>query len=256
MIEDGGSARGSVTTVRRVGDTVRRPRGRWTANVHALLRHLADAGFLRAPRALGVDEDGSEILSFLDGEVAMRPWPAALRERSGVVELAVWLREYHDVVRDFRPPCPDEWFVPGVSWRPGRLVRHGDLGPWNSVWRGSRLVGFIDWDFAEPGDPLDDLAQLAWYCVPLGGRATGAGGEESRVRVRERLAAVCTAYGAEPVSVLDALAGLQEREARRITDLGGRGLEPWTSFLARGDATAIEEERAWLLTHREGLLVG
>ncbi|MEU1161380.1 phosphotransferase [Streptomyces sp. NPDC005921] len=46
-------------------------------------------------------------------------------------------------------------------------MRHGDLTSWNSVWADDRLVGVIDWDLAIPGEALDDLAQLAWYSVPL-----------------------------------------------------------------------------------------
>jgi Ser/Thr protein kinase RdoA (MazF antagonist) len=45
--------------------------------------------------------------------------------------------------------------------------RHGDLGPWNMVWASGTLVGLIDWDFAEPGLAIDDVAQAAWNCVPL-----------------------------------------------------------------------------------------
>ncbi|MDQ3789736.1 MAG: aminoglycoside phosphotransferase family protein, partial [Actinomycetota bacterium] len=40
MIEDGATDRGSVTTVRRVGETIRRPVGEWTPAVHAVLTHL------------------------------------------------------------------------------------------------------------------------------------------------------------------------------------------------------------------------
>src|SRR3712207_8027153 len=46
----------------RVGDTVRRPAGRWTPAVHALLAHLHEAGFRAAPRPLGLDERGREVL--------------------------------------------------------------------------------------------------------------------------------------------------------------------------------------------------
>jgi hypothetical protein len=56
----------------RVGDTVRRPAGPWTPAVHALLDHLHQVGFEGAPRALGVDERGREILTFVPGVVA---WP-------------------------------------------------------------------------------------------------------------------------------------------------------------------------------------
>ena len=49
----------------RVGDTVRRPAGPWTPAVHALLTHLHAAGFPGAPRPLGIDEHGREVLTFI-----------------------------------------------------------------------------------------------------------------------------------------------------------------------------------------------
>jgi Phosphotransferase enzyme family len=110
---------------------------------------------------LGFDETGREVLSFLTGEVAMRPWPPVLVTVNGLTQLAQWLREYQGATADFVPPSDAAWIVPGVVWRPGQIVRHGDLGPWNSVWHGDELAGFIDWDFAEPGSALDDVAQPA-----------------------------------------------------------------------------------------------
>jgi hypothetical protein len=53
----------------RVGATVRRPPGENAAFVHALLRHLERVGFTGAPRLLGLDEAGREILTFVEGEV-------------------------------------------------------------------------------------------------------------------------------------------------------------------------------------------
>ena len=60
------------TGVVRAGDTVRRPAGPWTPAVHALLTHLHEAGFRGAPRPLGVDDRGREILTFVPGTVV---WP-------------------------------------------------------------------------------------------------------------------------------------------------------------------------------------
>lgn len=253
MIEDGATERGSVTTVRRIGETIRRPVGEWTPAVHALLAHLEAARFTRAPRPLGVDGT-DEVLSLLHGEPAFGPWPAKLRSTAGVVELGRWLRDYHDAVRDFRPPAGARWRGQEEEWRPGMVIRHGDLGPWNSIWDGDRLVGFIDWDFAAPGHALDDLAQLAWYAVPLRSvekqrRAAVTGGHV----LRTRLDALCAAYGAEPTAVLDALEALQSREAERIERLGGLGQEPWATFLARGDVAEMAAERSWLRSQRAAL---
>ena len=41
----------------------------------------------------------------------------------------------------------------------GQLVRHGDFGPWNIVWDGVTPVGLLDFEYARPGDPLDDVAE-------------------------------------------------------------------------------------------------
>jgi hypothetical protein len=53
----------------RVGHTVRRPLHRNSAFVHALLLHLEAVGFEGAPRFLGIDEEGREILSYVEGRV-------------------------------------------------------------------------------------------------------------------------------------------------------------------------------------------
>ncbi|MFJ8017859.1 phosphotransferase [Streptomyces sp. NPDC096339] len=256
MIEDGATDQGSVTTVRRVGETIRRPVRDFTPAVHALLNHLESVGFDKAPRALGI-EGRDEVLSLLHGEPAFKPWPPGLRSERGLVELGHWLRDYHRSVRDFRPSPGYRWQQHEGEWRPGMVIRHGDLGPWNSIWEGDRLTGFIDWDFAAPGYAVDDLAQLAWYAVPL--RPTDPErdpGLTDAAVLRGRLAALCSAYGAQPGAVLEALEALQEREAERIRRLGALGIEPWADFLARGDATEMREEADWLRANRDLLLGG
>jgi hypothetical protein len=254
VIEDGSTDRGSVTTVRRIGATIRRPTGAWTPAVHALLNHLETVGFTGAPRALGTD-GADEVLSLLYGEPAFTPWPEGLRSSHGVSELGRWLRGYHDAVRTFRPPADANWLGQEEEWRPGMVIRHGDLGPWNSIWDGSQLAGFIDWDFAAPGHAIDDLAQLAWYVVPLRPleqqrRASVTGSST----LRARLHALCAAYGEQPVAVIQALDILQSREAARIERLGRQGTEPWATFLARGDAAEMLAEQCWIRSEGDALL--
>jgi hypothetical protein len=76
------------TGVVRIGDTVRRPAGPWTPAVHALLDHLHGVGFPGAPRPLGLDEHGREILTFVPGTVA---WPEPDEEiELTVIDHAYW----------------------------------------------------------------------------------------------------------------------------------------------------------------------
>lgn len=253
--EDGEPLEGGfVNTVVRIGDTVRRTGGAWTPSVHALLLHLERVGFAEAPRALGVDERGREILTFLPGEaMPWTDWPAYLRGDEGPAMLGALLRRYHDAVRTFRPPDGAVWRNP-LAPREGQLIRHGDFSPFNVLWRDGRPTGVIDWDFAQPGAAITDLAYLAWQVVPLQGEG----------RVREygftdgidraaRLRALCSAYGGEhpPAEVVEAAVAAIRTEGEQTAVLAARGLHPWATFAADGNVEAFDAEAAWIAGHRD-----
>ena len=102
----------------------------WTPTVHALLRYLEEAGFPGAPRALGFDSSGREMLSYLPGETIgdRMPWPAWVSADSMLVQVGQWLRRLHDLTAAFRPPADERWFIGGVM-RPGLIVGHQDAAP-------------------------------------------------------------------------------------------------------------------------------
>ena len=106
---EGGYVDGAV----RRGETVRRLAGPWTSAVHALLAYLADQGFAGAPRPLGFDEQGREVLTFLGGETIghRKLRPAWVYAEDTLVQVAGWMRDYHQIVADFVP----------AAWR--RLAR-------------------------------------------------------------------------------------------------------------------------------------
>src|SRR4051812_50227801 len=54
----------------RIGNAVHRPVRRWTTTVHAVLRHLEQAGFTGAPGGLGFDDAGRGGLTYLGGGTA------------------------------------------------------------------------------------------------------------------------------------------------------------------------------------------
>ena len=248
---------GVVNTVVRIGDTVRRSTGPWTPTVHALLNHLEYVGFPYSPRVLGIDDQGREILTYLEGVPGMRPWPPVLRTDAGLRAVGTMLRELTTAVESFVPPPDAVWRTTvGGEALPGGGIRHGDLGMWNVLWSGDTLVGLVDWDFAEPAPPLWDLAQAAWYAIPYfrgddGWRACGFTAEPDRPH---RLGVLCDAYGADPATVLDALVDLQTVERERVARLGATGVAPFDMFLARGDVEELDLEAAWLASHRASLL--
>lgn len=136
--------------------------------MHVLLHHLHVAGFDGAPRPLGVDEQGREVLSFLPGETIREraPWPSWALSDDTLAQVARWARRLHDTTATFVPPPDATWFA-GRPWEPGLIIGHHDAAPWNAVWHEGRLAGFVDWDTAGPSSREFELAYLALTWVPL-----------------------------------------------------------------------------------------
>jgi aminoglycoside phosphotransferase (APT) family kinase protein len=86
-----------------------------------------------------------------------------------LVQVARWLRRFHEVVLDFDPGIEAVWRAGGI-WRPGLLIGHNDAAPYNAVWNDHRLVGFVDWDMSGPFTRDSDLAWVAFSWVPLHAR--------------------------------------------------------------------------------------
>jgi len=143
---------------------VRKQAGAATDGIDALLRHLDQVGFAGAPRSLGRDDLGRQVLEFIPGETAYALPTLTTSELHRIGRL---IRELHDATESFQPsqrPAP-QW---QVAIPPDRedLICHHDLAPWNLVRDGDRWV-FIDWDGAGPGSRLWDLAYAAQSFIPL-----------------------------------------------------------------------------------------
>ena len=129
-----------------VGATVRKPVTSATPAVEALLEHLASEGFQAAPRTLGRDELGRQVLDYIPGVLADTVPPLSEEDLEHLGQL---VRRLHDTLQTFVPPANAAW---NVAIPPDReeLICHNDLAPWNLVRDGDRWV-FIDWDGAGPG---------------------------------------------------------------------------------------------------------
>jgi hypothetical protein len=169
-------AGGDVTEgVVRVGDTVRRPVGPHSPLVHALLTHLESAGFEGAPRFLGIDGSGREVLSYIDGEVAGRPRPPWIADETRLASVGRLVRAYDDAAASFTPP-PDT--LPGIKLAeppgippapayPPELIGHVDITPENVVFRNGRAYALIDFDLAKPATRADEMFNAMLWWAPL-----------------------------------------------------------------------------------------
>ena len=163
---------GDITEgVVRVGDTVRRPVGPHSALVHRVLRHLEAHGFDGAPRFLGLDPQGREVLSFIEGEVAARPWPAWVADETRIASVARLVRRYDDAVAAMGIPtearvAAEPEGTPPVPVEPV-LIGHLDVTPENVVFRDGVAVALIDFDLAGPAAPVDELCNVTQWWAPL-----------------------------------------------------------------------------------------
>lgn len=112
-LDGGAQASGLV----RVGRTVRRPRHSGSDFVQALLTHLESVGFEGAPRALGYDEQGREVLSYVEGDVPHRLpfWLTDGQLRSATV----LIRAFHDATTTSSLRGPEEIVCHGDCFSPG-----------------------------------------------------------------------------------------------------------------------------------------
>lgn len=228
-------AGGNMEPVVKVGDTVRRIAGPWSPAVHALLNSLRDGGVVEAPRPLGFDETGREVLTFLPGTMlndaagSIR-WSETVLEQSGEL-----LRRFHD--------AGETLGLDGLEWRspshdPVEVVCHNDFAPYNLVVRGDRVVGIIDVDMASPGPRIWDLAYLAYRLVPFAEDADPDAPAGARHRFG-RLRRLIDAYGIDFASsdvlavAADRLHELADYTDRRAAETGRRDLEAHSAMYRR-----------------------
>jgi len=236
---------GNVTHgVVRIGDTVRRPAMPWSASVDALLANLRDVGFEGAPRALGYDETGRQVLSFAEGFVD--PDPSDL-DIARLTEVGRVIRGLHDASSTFIPPADAVWNV-AIAPDKEDLICHHDLAPWNLVRTPTHLT-FIDWDGAGPGSRLWDVAYAAHGFVPL-----SPGASISDEVAGERLAALVDGYDLDQQerTELVAMLGARIRSMFELLRHGHEtGRQPWSRLWDQGhgavwlaDAVYVDERRS------------
>lgn len=236
----------------RLGDTVRRPVQPWSPAVHALLRHLEETGFPYSPRLLGTDDQGREILTYLDGESGPDGW-AKVVDDHGVAAFARLLRRYHDAVAGFRPPDGLRWCTGERGPRGDEVICHGDFGPWNIVWQGERPVGILDWDYARPASRLHDVAYALEYVAPFRDDAEALRWLRHREPPdrRRRLELFATAYGlTSTAGLVDAVIDVQRKLVEQVRRLAAQGCRPQVLWVSEGHLDDLGGRVSWSLANR------
>ncbi|WP_138444373.1 phosphotransferase [Sinomonas susongensis] len=258
---------GDVTEgVVRVGDTVRRPIGPHSPLVHAILRHLEQRGFDGAPRFLGIDDQGRETLTFVEGEVANRPHPEWLANENRLVSLARLVRRLDDAMVGFAPSsamlqavaAPEIPGMPAAPPEEPQFVGHLDITPENVVFRDGEAVALIDFDLAKPATRVDEVFNLCMWWAPFApdeDRSDPLKGVDAVARTR----LIADAYGLAPEARERLVPTALRRSERswylmkyRAEHDGGGWLRMWQE----GAGERIERRISWLEAEGKRLAEG
>ncbi len=174
--------------IRRPGEHAQRVNPQAAAHEYWLLRLLHGAGF-PVPEPLHFEPDGGLftgarlVLAYVEGRTNFSPDDLIGR----IEQMAAQLARLHQfrlggMVPDFLPDQAarldaglmalpervDDSLDEGrirqrlaAVWPPRRrspVLLHGDYWPGNLLWRDGRLTAIVDWEYAERGEPLSDLA--------------------------------------------------------------------------------------------------
>ncbi|MDQ1713743.1 MAG: hypothetical protein QOE45_3193 [Frankiaceae bacterium] len=152
------------------------------------------------PEPLGVGDDGREVVAYVAGDCPHYPLPPWVWTDAALRQVGSALRKVHDASATLGLPSAG-WRSPAVP--PAEVVCHGDVSPDNTVWRGGRLVAFIDWDRAVPAPRGYDLGYAAYRFVSLTPPGHPDGLAAPVAKQRRRLDLLCAGYGgADPADVL------------------------------------------------------
>jgi hypothetical protein len=238
----------------RVGPHVLRPSSPHSGSIHAFLRAVRDAGFEGASSPVGIDEDGRERLVFIDGDVPVTPYPDWSQSDTALASIARLLRRLHDAARRFDPH--------GLTWddaladpEGGTLVCHNDVELSNVVFRNGVAVALLDFEFAAPGRPVYDLAQLARLCVPIDDDFDQARMGWRAADRPTRLRLVADAYGLDRngravllAAMTDAMDRI-EAAVRRGVDAGDPNvIAMWNRT---GGSARYDRRRRWWTDHQD-----
>jgi hypothetical protein len=252
---------GDVTEgVVRIGGTVRRPSGPHSVLVRQVLEHLAAVGFTGCPRWLGTDQRGRDVLSFVDGEVAGRPWPAWVADEDRVASVARLVRRFDDAMAPLGVPegawaeraaLPFPPEMPPSTAGPQTFVAHCDVTPENVVFRDGQAFALIDFDLAGPATRVEEICNVLLWWAPLMPPADREPVVADVDAVR-RAALIVDAYGLEPADrelVVMQARNQAERSffsmRTRAEVLGGG----WARMWDEGVGDRILRRQQWLAEH-------
>ncbi len=259
MSDDGELLHGGVANagaVYRVGDEVLRPAPANHATLHRFLRHVTKSGLLTVSEPIALTGDGRERMRFIRGDVPIPPYPTWAQSDATLASVAKLIRALHEASRDFVREPDDAWGQQGPSADPtGPVICHYDVCLENVVFRSGVAVGLLDFEFAAPGRPINDLASFARMCIPIDDDASRERLGWSVTNLPDRLRLIADSYDITPqersefVPAIDRVIAIHGQLVQQRAEAGDPGFV--AMWQAMGGAPRLQRRLDWWARHRE-----
>ena len=243
---------GNGGRVFRDGESVARPSGPHDEAVIALLGALAAAGF-PAPVPVEATAGGDRVYRWIEGDVGVPPFPGWVMTDAALASAGRLLRAYHQTVAGVQLPAGLDWSDEMADPEGGPIICHNDVCPENVVYRQGEAIALLDFDFAAPGRPLWDLAQMARMWSPLRPPELVVEGMRGMDPFR-RLGILANAYGLDASDrdeFLQVIFESRQRAAQFVRRRLAAGelafVRAWTPL---GGEKALDWIQAWFSEHQ------
>jgi hypothetical protein len=244
----------------RRGNTVERPASAHARAIHVLLRHLRSNGFAGVPDPVGPPANGREWLRFIEGDVAIPPFPNWCQSDPALISVFELLRRYHDACIGFTPPDGATWSEEMADPNPGdnAVMAHSDLCLENIVFLDGQATAFLDFDFVAPGRRTWDIASTARYVVPIDDPTNATRNGHNRLDPARRLRLALDSYGlataSERLEVIEILQLQVESGGEFVRRRVEAGEQPFIEMWNRmGGQERFDRRREWFATVRSAL---
>lgn len=241
----------------KINNTVHRPAGKWTKQVHKFLTYIRQRGFVLAPNPLGFDKKtGDEIVSYIPGDVINYPLTANASSIDALKSAACLLRSYHDATLTFVELCNYDnklWQLPVRL--PVEIICHGDFAPYNVVLQGKKAVGIIDFDTCHPGPRSWDISYALYRWTPL----TNPNNKDGFGSIDEqaiRATIFCDSYGLKKkervgipeliIARLESLVDFMHKEASHGNAIYKSNIQSGHDLLYKADIIYIKKYQSYI----------
>lgn len=249
---------GRLGKIIKNSDKVVRPGNLWTVHVHSFLNYLLNNGFTNIPTPYGIDKNGNEVVSYVEGVVYNDGLPKRFLSDEVLVSVARLLRKYHDIGAGYIEKLTGDEIWMLEKQLPMEVMCHGDFAPYNATFVDGMVSGIIDFDTLHPGPRLWDIAYAVYRWISFVSPENPEYSDDLEEQIR-KIKVFVDAYGLDENSRKELPAMMIKRIKSLISymkEQAGLGNEDFARNIADGHMTLYQQDAEYISENKEKIASG